>query len=248
MTGGCRSTRGDRRLPAECGIVTRDADESSQARGVVVLSLAMSADDSLPEDIATLKAMLVAERAARLAAEAKARSAEAEAHARALQIEKLKFAIAKLRHQRFGQSAERGALIEQLELQLADLEENAAEAEAAAEMRRRRRASMPFRCAALNGRSRRAVRCRSTFRASGSSTGVRRSDSTSVRIDRVSMATAGVGIGPSRRTSRPIAVKPATSAVSIRPGKPCVVADDHPVPVLAIPENKAGRPAAQGQP
>ena len=69
--------------------------------------------------------MLIAERAARLKAEAKA-------HARALEIEKLKFAIAKLRHQRFGQSAERGALIEQLELQLADLEENAAEAEAAA--------------------------------------------------------------------------------------------------------------------
>lgn len=52
----------------------------------------------------------------------------------ALEIEKLKFAIAKLRHQRFGQSAERGALIEQLELQLADLEENAAEAEASAEI------------------------------------------------------------------------------------------------------------------
>ena len=90
----------------------------------------MSADDSLPDDIATLKAMLVAERAAR---RGKAER-EAKAHARALEIEKLKFAIAKLRHQRFGQSAERGALIEQLELQLADLEENAAEAEAAAEI------------------------------------------------------------------------------------------------------------------
>jgi transposase len=92
------------------------------------------APDSLPDDIATLKAMLVAERAARLAAEAKAHSAEAKAHARALEIEKLKFAIAKLRHRRFGQSAERGALIEQLELQLADLEETAAEAEASAEI------------------------------------------------------------------------------------------------------------------
>ena len=49
-------------------------------------------------------------------------------------IEKLKFAIAKLRHERFGQSSERAALIEQLELQLADLEENAAEAEVAAEI------------------------------------------------------------------------------------------------------------------
>ena len=94
----------------------------------------MSAADSFPDDIATLKAMLVAERAARIEAEAKARSAEAKAHARALEIAKLKFAIAKLRHQRFGQSAERGALLEQLELQLADLEETAAEAEASAEI------------------------------------------------------------------------------------------------------------------
>ncbi len=92
----------------------------------------MSAADSLPDDIATLKAMLAAERVARIEAEAKARSAEARAHARALEIAKLKFLIAKLRHQRFGPSAERGALIEQLELQLADLEESAAEAETAA--------------------------------------------------------------------------------------------------------------------
>ncbi|MGA8157291.1 MAG: IS66 family transposase, partial [Rhodoplanes sp.] len=94
----------------------------------------MSAADSFPDDIATLKAMLVAERAARIEAEAKARSAEAKAHARAIEIAKLKFAIAKLRHQRFGQSAERGALIEQLELQLADLEETAAEVETAAKI------------------------------------------------------------------------------------------------------------------
>jgi transposase len=53
---------------------------------------------------------------------------------RALEIAKLRFAIAKLRHQRFGQSAERGALLEQLELQLADLEETAAEVETAAKI------------------------------------------------------------------------------------------------------------------
>jgi transposase len=87
----------------------------------------MSTDDSLPDDVTTLKAMLLSERAARMAA-------EAEAQARALLIEKLKFAIVKLRHERFGQSSERGAVIEQLELALADLEENAAEAEAAAEI------------------------------------------------------------------------------------------------------------------
>jgi len=86
-----------------------------------------SADDSLPDDVATLKAMLLAERAARTAA-------QAEAQARALEIEKLKFAIARLRHERFGASSERAArLIDQLELELADLEETAAESEVAAE-------------------------------------------------------------------------------------------------------------------
>ena len=39
-----------------------------------------------------------------------------------------------LRHDRFGQSSERGALLDQLELQLADLEADAAQAEAAAQM------------------------------------------------------------------------------------------------------------------
>src|ERR1700704_347583 len=71
--------------------------------------------------------MLIAVDAARL-------SAEAEAKARALLIEQMKFTIAKLRHERFGQSSERGAILEQLELQLADLEEDASESEAQAQM------------------------------------------------------------------------------------------------------------------
>jgi len=49
--------------------------------------------DSLPDDVATLKAMLIAADAARLAAEVKARNAEAEAKARALLIEQMKFTI-----------------------------------------------------------------------------------------------------------------------------------------------------------
>ena len=93
----------------------------------MILSLAMSADDSLPDDVAILKAMLRSERAARLAA-------EAEAQTRTLLIEKLKLTIKRLRHEQFGQSSERGALLDQLELQLADLEESAAQAETAARM------------------------------------------------------------------------------------------------------------------
>src|SRR2546423_8939492 len=85
----------------------------------------MGVDDSLPDDVTTLKALLRAERAARLVA-------EAEAQARTLLIEKLKLTIKKLRHEQFGQSSERGALLDQLELQLANLEEDVAQAEAAA--------------------------------------------------------------------------------------------------------------------
>ena len=95
----------------------------------MILWSAMGADDSLPDDVTTLQAMLRAERAARLAA-------EAEAQAGTLLIEKLKLTIKKLRHEQFGQSSERGALLDQLELQLADLEENAAQAETAAQMSR----------------------------------------------------------------------------------------------------------------
>ncbi|MET4201701.1 transposase [Bradyrhizobium sp. LA8.1] len=87
----------------------------------------MGADDSFPDDVTTLKAMLRAERTARLAA-------EADAQAQILLIEQLKLTIRKLRHEQFGQSSERGALLDQLELQLADLEANAAQAETAVQM------------------------------------------------------------------------------------------------------------------
>jgi hypothetical protein len=49
-------------------------------------------------------------------------------------IEKLKYTIRKLRHDRFGQSSERGVLLDQLELQLADLEADAAQADTAAQI------------------------------------------------------------------------------------------------------------------
>ena len=88
----------------------------------------MSLDDSLPTDLASAHALIIAQRAALSAAELRATAAESEAQYRALLIEKLKFTIRKLRHERFGQSSERGALLDQLELQLADLEADAAQA------------------------------------------------------------------------------------------------------------------------
>src|SRR3954462_7241275 len=82
---------------------------------------------SLPGDLAAAHAMILLERAARLEAEAAVSSAR-------LEIERLRLLLAKARRERFGQPAERGArLVEQLELQLAELEETVAEEDAAAE-------------------------------------------------------------------------------------------------------------------
>ncbi len=96
----------------------------------------MSIDrEPLPSDLVTAHAMILAERAARLEAEARARNAEAEVSGVRLEIERLRLLLARMRRERFGQSSERGArLIEQLELQLAELEEGVAEEQAAAEI------------------------------------------------------------------------------------------------------------------
>jgi transposase len=83
--------------------------------------------DTLPDDIDVLKAALLAERSARLESEARAAGAEA-------MVAHLKLLIAKLKHDRFGASSERGRkLLDQLEMQLEDLETTAGEAEAVAE-------------------------------------------------------------------------------------------------------------------
>ena len=87
----------------------------------------MTAPETLPEDIAALKAALTAERAARHQAEARASGAEA-------MVAHLKLLIAKMKRDRFGQSTERGRkLLDQLELQLEELEASATEDESAAE-------------------------------------------------------------------------------------------------------------------
>src|SRR5258707_3754635 len=95
--------------------------------------MALSAD-SLPTDLASAHAMIVATREALMAAQARASAAESEAKFRALLIEKLKYTIAKLRHEKFGQSSERSTILEQLELSLAELEEDVSEAETTAEL------------------------------------------------------------------------------------------------------------------
>ena len=81
----------------------------------------------LPDDVAALKAMLIA---------ANKRAAQAEERERDLdaEIENLKLTIAKLQHERFGPSSERARLLEQLELQLGELVEHVAQAATADEL------------------------------------------------------------------------------------------------------------------
>jgi transposase len=82
--------------------------------------------ETLPGDIAALQTALNAERALRQQAEARASGAEA-------MVAYLQLLIAKMKRERFGQSAERGRkLLDQLELQLEELEASATEDEVAA--------------------------------------------------------------------------------------------------------------------
>ncbi len=95
----------------------------------------MNGPDPLPNDLAAAHARIRLERAARLEAEARVRQAEAEVSSTRLEIERLKLLLAKARREQYGRSSERGTkLIEQLELQLAELEESASEDETAAEI------------------------------------------------------------------------------------------------------------------
>ena len=79
--------------------------------------------------------MIVAQREMLAEREAALNEAEREAKVRALEIERLKLMLAKARHERFGQSSERGKLlVEQLELAIEDLEETQAAEETRAEI------------------------------------------------------------------------------------------------------------------
>ena len=78
--------------------------------------------DPIPDNIDALRAALAAEQLARREAEARATGAEA-------MVAHLKLLIAKLKHDRFGASSERGRkLLDQMELELEELEATASEA------------------------------------------------------------------------------------------------------------------------
>ncbi len=101
-----------------------------------------NATEELPDDLASVLALLAQERARRVAAEAEAATAKAEAasakalvsHSEAL-IARLKLEIDKVRRELYGSRSERKArLLEQMELQLEELEADAGEDELAAEI------------------------------------------------------------------------------------------------------------------
>jgi hypothetical protein len=95
----------------------------------------MTADDSVPGDIAMLKAALIAERNRRIDAETRAAHATANVASAEVLIAHLKLAIEKMRRELYGSRSERGArLLDQMELELEDLEASAVEDEIAAEM------------------------------------------------------------------------------------------------------------------
>jgi transposase len=90
--------------------------------------------ESLPFDLAAAHAMILAERAARLEAEAEAANAKADLASTEALISYLKLEIEKLKRQLYGHRSERKArLLEQMELQLEELEAAATEDELAAE-------------------------------------------------------------------------------------------------------------------
>jgi len=125
---------------------------------VVSNTTASTSSPSLPNDLAAAHAMILAERTARLEAEAAASLAAAEilrAKAEASSIEAmvahLKLVIEKLKRELYGRRSERTArLIDQLELQLEEMEAKASEDEIAAEhialpaLMRRRPSRKPF--------------------------------------------------------------------------------------------------------
>jgi transposase len=89
----------------------------------------------LPDDVATLKAMLGAIQAAKLLSDQRAANAEARSLDLDAQIANLKLTIAKMKRDTFGASSERGTkLIDQMELQLGELVEAATEGNVEAEI------------------------------------------------------------------------------------------------------------------
>jgi transposase len=122
--------------------------------------LVMSADDSLPDDVETLKHLL-------LGRDAELARARAEASSATALIAHLRLTIEKMRREIYGPRSERTArLLDQLELQLEELETAATEDELAAEQAAAS-AGDTIAVRPSRARSLRASHSRRTCRASG---------------------------------------------------------------------------------
>jgi hypothetical protein len=121
-----------------------------------------NASDALPNDLAAAHAMILAERAARLEAEAAAARERAAHSSTDALIGRLKLEIEKLRRELYGTRSERKArLLDQLEMQLEDLEADATEDELAAEATARA-TSVPPSSAAARRASPSPIICRAS--------------------------------------------------------------------------------------
>jgi transposase len=106
--------------------------------------VSLRSSPSLPTDLAAAHAMILAERQARVEAEALALQLKATASSTEAMIAHLKLMIEKLRRELYGQRSERTArLVDQMELQLEELEAKATEDELAAEAASHRAATLP---------------------------------------------------------------------------------------------------------
>jgi transposase len=99
---------------------------------------------TLPADLAAAHAMILAERQARIEAQAEASRAKAAASSVEATIADLKLQIEKLRRELYGQRSERARLLDQMELELEELEAKATEDELAAEAASRQSATRPL--------------------------------------------------------------------------------------------------------
>jgi transposase len=108
--------------PANADLTKHRFRIDSGPADLALIDLAMSlATAELPDDIAVLRAFV-------LACQGELKAAQLAVQVKALEIEKLRFQIAKLRRMQFGRSSERiTRQIEQLELQLEELETGEAE-------------------------------------------------------------------------------------------------------------------------
>jgi transposase len=122
------------------------------------------APESLPDDVAALKAALIAERARRLEVAAELAVAQAKASEDMALIAAQKLRIAKLERQVYGQRSERSArLIDQLALEFEEVAATATKTN----WRRNRRPRRRRRCAPSLAAAPSATRSPTTCRASG---------------------------------------------------------------------------------